>query len=118
MRHHSNKRIFGRKRGQRIALLRTLAVSLVTRDAIKTTEAKAKELRPFIEKMVTKSRADGLAARRLLISKLGGNNNRAVRKLMSEIGPKYKTRAGGYTRIIKLGSSSKGGAPMARIEFV
>lgn len=116
MNHHRNIRKFGRERNQRNALMKSLALSLVLNNKIKTTEAKAKELRPFIEKLVTKSKTGTLAARRLVSARLGENEGVAV--LMKEIGPKYKGRNGGYTRVIKLPSRQSDGAKMAIIEFV
>ena len=116
MRHHSSKRKFGREKNQRNALLKSLALSLVVNNKIKTTEAKAKELRPFVEKLVTRSKSGTLAARRLIASRIG--DNEGVATLMKELGPKYKDRNGGYTRIIKLPSRESDGAKMAVIEFV
>src|SRR5207245_1083290 len=115
MRHHKKNRVFGRERGQYHALLKTLGHSLVSRGHIITTEAKAKELRPFVEKLVTLAKKETLLARRLLISRIGGQ---AAKKLSNEIAKKYATRAGGYTRITKLGRRLKDAAKMAHIEFV
>ena len=119
MRHHNTNRKFGRQSGQRAELLRSLTVSLITHGKIKTTEARAKSLRPAIERMVTRARAADIATLRLLKSRLG-NDERATTKLMKEIAPKYKDRKGGYTRITKLGARSGSGdaSPMALIEFV
>lgn len=117
MRHHSTKRKFGREKNVRNALMNSLALNLIVREKIKTTLPKAKELRPFIEKLVTIAKADDLAARRLVISKL---SNRApeVKKLFKVIAPKYADRKGGYTRILKMDPRKSDGAPMAIIEFV
>ena len=119
MRHHNSNRKFGRQAGERGALMRSLMVSLIVHEKITTTEAKAKELRPAIEKLVTKARTGTLAARRDILSRLD-NNNRATKKLVETIAPKYKERAGGYTRITKLGTRSAAGdaSPIAMIEFV
>ena len=117
MRHHKQKRTLGRPSNQRTALLRSLARSLILREKIQTTEARAKELRPFIEKLVTKSRNDTLASRRLVISRLG-NDPATAKKLFSIIGPKYKDRSGGYTRITKLTTKKQDARSMAQIEFV
>lgn len=117
MRHHDNKRKFGRKKNVREALIRSLARSLVLKGAIVTTPEKAKELRPFVERLVTMSKKDTLASRRVVASRLG-NAASAVAKLHSEIAPKYKTRPGGYTRIIKLGLVGGSSREAARIEFV
>jgi len=117
MRHGNNKRKFGRVRKVRKALINSLALNLIVRGKIKTTEPKAKELRPFIEKLVTGAKTGSPATRRLIISKL---MNRApeVKKLFDVIAPKYKGRSGGYTRVLKLGARKSDGAPMAIIEFV
>ncbi len=116
MRHHNVVRKFGRKSGQRKALLRSLAENLVTHGKIVTTEAKAKELRPFMEKLVTRGRSESLASRRLLISRLG--SAATVKKMVDEISKKYTERKGGYTRIVKLGQRKGDASPMALIEFV
>ncbi len=109
------KRVFGRGKDQKNALMRSLARSLVLNEKIKTTEAKAKSLRPFIEKIITKSSSNSLSTVRNLNS-IFYNDKKIVQKLTSEIGPKYKNRAGGYTRIIKL--NNIGGRTEAIIEFV
>lgn len=95
-------------------LKRSLAESLILHKKIKTTEAKAKALRPFIEKLVTKARKQTLASRRDLL-KLFDNN---IAKKLEEISKKYQNRPGGYTRIIKLGRRQTDAAKMAQIEFV
>jgi len=117
MRHGNNKRKFGRVRKVRRALMNSLVSNLIVREKIKTTLPKAKELRPMIEKLVTRAKADTLAGRRLIIGKLGGRA-RDVKKLFEVIAPKYKDVKGGYTRILKLGTRKADGAPMAIIEFV
>ena len=117
MKHHVAKRKLGRERNQHAALLKSLARSLIIHEGIETTEAKAKELRPYIEKLVTKGKTDAVASRRLVSSRIG-NNKAAVRKLFEVIAPKYKERSGGYTRIIKTGRRADDAAHMARIEFV
>ena len=99
MRHHSNVRKFGRVRKVRRALMRELAVSLTHREKIVTTEAKAKELRPMIEKLVTAGKTKNLASQRLLVSKVG---TLSAKKLINVLGPKYKDRNGGFTRILKM----------------
>ncbi len=118
MRHHNTNRKFGRTKTGRKALLNSLAFNLITRDKIKTTEAKAKELRPFIEKLVTRSKSGSVATKRLIIAKLGGSHKREVKKLFEVIAPKYTDKKGGYTRILKLGARKSDGAQMAVIEFV
>ncbi len=117
MRHHNAVRKFGRKANARRALLRGLALSLIAHGRIETTEAKAKELRPYIEKLVTKSKEATLADRRLVISRLI-NRDEAAEKLIKEIAPKYADRNGGYTRVVKLAPRLGDGAKMAIIEFV
>ncbi len=117
MRHHSNKRKFGRSKNQREALLESLALSLIIRGKIRTTLAKAKELRPFIEKMVTRAKVDTVANRRLISARLG-NKARETKKLFEVITPAYKERKGGYTRISKLNPRKSDGAEIAIIEFV
>ena len=115
MRHHNANRKFGRGSNQRRALMKSLAYSLVTKGKIKTTEAKAKELRPFVEKLVTLSRKGTPASRRLLEARVGKS---AANKLSGSLAEQYKKRAGGYTRITKLIRRDSDGAKMAVIEFV
>ena len=95
--------------------MRSLAVNFIRDEKIKTTEAKAKELRPYIEKIITRGRVNTLASRRLLIAKIGDNS---AKKVIKEISPKYKERQGGYTRIVKLPARRGDAAKMAVIEFV
>lgn len=117
MRHHNANRKFGREKNGRIALVKGLAASLVTHDRILTTEAKAKELRPKIEKMITKAKNPTLANRRNLLASFY-NNESVVSKLIDDIAPKYEKREGGYTRITKLVARKSDGSPMAVIEFI
>jgi len=117
MRHHNANRTFGRSKNQRSALLKGLAASLIEHGSIMTTEAKAKELRPSVEKMVTKAKNPTLSNRRLLLSSLY-NNTEVVEKLIAEVAPKFADRAGGYTRITKLVQRQGDAAKMAVIEFV
>jgi large subunit ribosomal protein L17 len=117
MRHGNNKRKFGRTKNLRIALINSLALNLIVRGKIKTTEPKAKELRPFIEKLVTYAKKDSVATRRVVLKKLS-NRRPEMKKLFEVIAPKYVDRKGGYTRILKLGVRKADGAPMAVIEFV
>lgn len=116
MRHHEKFRVFGREKNQRNALIRSLVRSLVIHEGITTTEAKAKELRKFIEPMVTKAKTGTLASRRLLISEIG--DARAAKKLVEVIAPAHKERKGGYTRVVKLPLRKSDGAKMAHIQFV
>ena len=117
MRHHNNVRKFGRDSSQRHALLKGLMLSLIKHGKIETTEAKAKELRPTIEKMITKANLGTLASRRVVISRLY-NLTAEANKLINEIAPKYKNRAGGYTRITKLPRRAGDASKMAMIEFI
>ena len=116
MKHGNAIRTFGRVRRQRTALIRGLAVSLIERGKIKTTEAKAKELRPFIERLVTKAKAGGVADKRLIAARLGEPKQMILKKL-DTIALGHKERAGGYTRVIKMGRT-KAGRDEAVIEFV
>lgn len=115
MNHHKRTRKFGREKKVRDALLKSLARSLVVNGKIKTTDAKARELRPMIEKMVTQGRLGTVASRRALVSKIGAEG---ANKLVKEVSPKYTGRAGGYTRITKLPARLSDGSLMAVIEFV
>lgn len=117
MRHHNANRKFGRVRKQRRALLSGLAHSLILREKIKTTEAKAKELRPFVEKLITKAKPNTIASRRIVLSRLD-NETRSATKLFKDVAPRYKERKGGYTRITKLGRRKGDAAKMAIIELV
>lgn len=117
MRHHNNKRKFGRSKNQRNALLKSLAMNLIVRGKIKTTLAKAKELRPYMEKLVTQGKTDTLSKRRLVNAKLY-NSDKETKKLFEVIAPKYADRNGGYTRVLKLGVRKSDSAEMAVIEFV
>ena len=116
MRHHSNKRKFGREKNQRNALMSSLARNLIRDNRIKTTTAKAKELRPLVEKLVTKAKAATVASRRLIISSI--HSPTEAKKLVETLAPKYKDRKGGYTRIIRLPNRDLDGSPMSLIEFV
>lgn len=117
MRHKKQGKILGRKKAPRKALFRSLANSLISKNKIQTTEAKAKALRPIVEKYVTKSATNTLATRRQLLADL--DDKKTVQKLLDELGPKYRDRKGGYTRVVKLAKPRQGdGAAMAIIEFV
>ena len=117
MRHHNANRTFGRDKNQRSALLKGLVASLIEHGSILTTEAKAKELRPKVEKMVTKAKNPTLTNRRLLLSSLY-NNTFVVDRLIGEIAPKFEKRTGGYTRITKVVQRAGDASKMAVIEFV
>ena len=116
MRHRKKGRKLGRKTGNRKALLMNLASQLIIHKRIKTTDAKAKELRSFIEPLVTLARKDSLHSRRMVIRKLPQKD--IVKSLFKDIAPKYLDRPGGYTRIIKLGYRDNDRAPVSIIEFV
>lgn len=117
MLHAKKARKLGRTKSVRSALLKSLAVSLIKHGKIQTTEAKAKELRKFIEPLVTKAKLGGVEQRRLISSRLD-NNLTETKKLVDVIAPKYKGVPGGYTRIIKTSTRLKDSAAMAVIEFV
>ena len=127
MRHKLKGRKLSRNTGHRNSLLKNLSTSLILNESINTTLPKAKELKRYAEKIIHKAKTDSLHNRRLVISKIGSTD--AYKKLFEDIGNRYKDRNGGYTRIIKIPSSStqskiksffrKGdGAAMARIELV
>jgi len=117
MRHHKKNRTLGRKKGQRVALLRSLARSLVLDEGITTTVARAKELRPFVERMVTTAKKNSLASRRIIDTRMGGSRE-VMKKLHDVYAPRYAKRSGGYTRITLLGRIGKRVIEAARIEFV
>lgn len=117
MRHHNSVRKFGRVRKVRKGLMNSLASNLIVRGSIKTTLPKAKELRPFIEKLVTRAKKGDIASKRLVSATLGGRG-REVKKLFDVLAPQYADKKGGYTRIIKTGVRVSDAAPMAIIEFV
>jgi large subunit ribosomal protein L17 len=116
MRHGNQNRTLSRPSNQRTALIRGLAVSLIKKGKIKTTTAKAKELRPFAERLVTYGKAGTVAARRKASQALGEPAAPVIKKLFEEIAPNFKDRNGGYTRIIKMGRTS--GRDEAVIEYV
>ena len=108
---------FSRLRGERISFMRNLGNDLIRAGRIETTEVRAKAIRPRVERLVTFAKSGTVASRRLVASRVG--NEKIVKKLFSEYGPKYAERKGGYLRITKLAASRKrDGVRMARIEFV
>ncbi len=115
MKKRKKGRKLNRKRDQRKALLRSLASSLFLKEKIKTTEAKAKEVQPFLEKTITRAQKNNLTSRRLLLQKF---SPKVVKKIIEEIALRYKEKKGGYTRIIKLGPRKSNGAKMAIIELI
>lgn len=116
MRHRKIRRRLSRTTEHRKALIRNLSASLIEHEKIRTTEAKAKALRPEVEKMVTKAKEGSLAARRNVFASLG--NKYAVHKLFEVYAARFADRNGGYTRIVKDGPRAGDGAAMAIIEFV
>jgi large subunit ribosomal protein L17 len=117
MKHHKKTRTLGRRATQRKALLRSLARSLVLHEGITTTIARAKELRSFVERLVTESKKNTAASRRNVAATLGGAQP-TVKKLHDTIAPRYAKRNGGYTRVIRLGITGNRAVESARIEFV
>ena len=116
MRHNKIGRKLGRKTAHRKALLSNLASALITHKRIKTTDAKAKELRMYIEPLVTFAKKGDLHSRRQVLKKI--RHKSIVRELFDNIGPIFSNRNGGYTRIIKLGFRDNDRAPISMIEFV
>ena len=116
MRHRKIGRKFNRTSSHRNAMFKNMAVSLIDHEIIKTTLPKAKELRRIAEPLITLSKTDSVANRRLAFNRT--RNAAAVGKLFSELGPRYAERPGGYTRILKCGFRSGDSAPMAYIELV
>lgn len=116
MRHRKSGRQLNRNSSHRKAMFSNMATSLIEHGIIKTTLPKAKELRRVAEPLITLAKEDTVCKRRLAFSRL--RDKAAVGKLFTELGPKYKTRNGGYTRILKCGYRSGDTAPMAYIELV
>jgi len=117
MRHRKTTKILDRTRAPRQAMLENMATSLVLYEKIVTTEAKAKVLRPLIEKLITRSKVKSVHNKQQLNRVL--HDKKATQKLLDVLGPKYKERKGGYTRIIKISGNRQGdGARMAQIELV
>lgn len=117
MRHSKYKYKLGLNPAHRKSLLRNLSVSLIDHGKIKTTSAKCKALKSYIEKLVTIAKIDSIANRRLVFSRI--NSHKAVKKLFGDVAPKFRERAGGYTRIVKLADGRVGDhAKMSYISFV
>ncbi len=117
MKHGVKQRTLSRTRRGRTALLRGLAITLIEKGKIKTTVAKAKELRPFAERLVTYGKKGTLSSRRVAATALGEPKANVLKKLFNDLAPKYAERSGGYTRIVKIGRTSAG-RDEAVIEFV
>ena len=116
MRHRAKGRQLSRTSAHRRALLNNMATSLFKHEAIQTTEAKAKELRPFAEKLITLARRGDLHARRLVGRNI--KDREVLGRLFAELGPRFAARPGGYTRILKIGHRPGDGADVARIELL
>ena len=119
MRHQKRGRKLNRTMSHRKALMMNLSIALITHKQIKTTDAKAKELRSFVERLVTHAKKGGIHGLRLIQRKLPGKAGKAAAyTLLHELAPAYSERAGGYTRIIKLNNRKNDNAPVSLIEFV
>jgi large subunit ribosomal protein L17 len=116
MRHRVGHRKLQRTSSHRIALFRNMAAALIKHEQITTTTAKAKELRPYVEKLITLAKRGGLSNRRLAQSKL--MDDAQLAKLFDVLGPRYASRNGGYTRVLKAGYRHGDSAPVGVIEFV
>lgn len=116
MRHRKKKIVLDRKSQARNQLLKNLITSLVLYEKIKTTKAKAKAMKPIVEKVITIGTINNLNNRRKLLNIL--YTKKAVKKILEVLSPRYKDRKGGYTRIINLGNRRGDGAKIAQIEFV
>ena len=116
MRHRNGLRKLNRTSAHRQAMLRNMCNSLITHEAIKTTLPKAKELRMAVEPLITLAKEPTLAHRRLAFDRTRDRD--VVAKLFNDLGPRYKARPGGYTRILKMGFRVGDNAPMAFVEFV
>lgn len=116
MRHRQSNRKLNRTTSHRLAMFRNMSNSLLKHEAIKTTLPKAKELRRFVEPLITLGKEPSLANHRLAFARL--RDREMVMKLFGELGPRYKTRPGGYLRILKFGFRNGDNAPMALVELV
>ncbi len=116
MRHRKAHRKFSRTSSHRKAMFKNMAVALLTHEIIKTTLPKAKDLRGVVERLITLSKEDSVARRRMAFAKL--RDETIVRKLFTEIAARYQGRPGGYTRVLKCGFRQGDAAPMAIIELV
>ena len=116
MRHFKSGRILGRNSSHRKAMFRNMAASLFRHEQIRTTLPKAKELRRVAEPLITMAKTPTLANRRLALARLGDRG--AVIKLFDDLGPRYKDRPGGYTRILKCGLRTGDSAPMAYVQLL
>jgi len=116
MRHRKYRSKLNRTTEHRTALLRNLACALIEHERIRTTDAKAKQIRPFVERLVTLGKDGSLAARRTVFSELG--KKKSVHKVLTILGPRFRERPGGYLRIVKADTRAGDGAQMAFVEFI
>ncbi|MDD2646700.1 MAG: 50S ribosomal protein L17 [Patescibacteria group bacterium] len=116
MRHRKNKKTLDRKSSPHRALLRGLAINFILAEKIKTTEVKAKTVKSLAERLVTMAKKNDLSSRRKILSYL--NNQTATKKLLETLGPRYNSRPGGYTRVVKLKQRKGDAAKVAVLEFI
>ncbi len=116
MRHKYSGRKFNRTSSHRAAMFKNMMASLIEHEEIKTTVPKAKELRGFVERLITISKIDTVAKRRIVFSRI--RSKEAVAKLFNELGPRFKERPGGYLRVLKCGYRAGDKAPMAIVQLV
>lgn len=117
MRHQKHKNRLSVAPGHRVSMVRNLAIEVIEHGKVKTTLARARAVKPYVEKLITKAKTDSVANRRLVMSKI--NNAKAVTALFKDVAPKFANRAGGYTRIVKIADSRVGdGATMGIISLV
>lgn len=116
MRHRKSGKVLDRKAGPRASLLRNLAASVILHEKVQTTEAKAKAVRPMVERAITRGKTPTLSARRLLMQVF--YTEQPVKKILEVLGPRYASRPGGYTRIIKIGPRQGDSAAMVQLELV
>lgn len=116
MRHRKNVPTLDRRKGPREALLKNLATNVILNEHVVTTRARARYIRPIVERLVTRGKKNDIATRRYLAARL--NTEGAVRKLVEVLGPRYAERKGGYLRLIKLDFRQGDAAEMVRVEFV
>lgn len=117
MRHQRHRNRLGVGPSHRISMVRNLAIEVIEHGKVKTTLARARAVKPYVEKLITRAKTDSVASRRLVMSKI--NNAKAVTALFKDVAPKFSTRAGGYTRIVKIADSRVGdGASMGIISLV
>ena len=117
MRHRNSGKVFSREIGPRTALLKGLALDVILYEKVQTTQARAKAIKPVVEKLVTRGKEATLHNRRELL-RFFGQQELPVKKILEVLSPRYKSRAGGYTRIIKVGPRKGDGAEVVQIEFV